>query len=360
MNTVFSSLKLVVDPRFAGGTSAAVAREIYAIQSNFRVSVAAIESKMFKGQCMHPLIREACEDTGTPVSWNPSHISSDVVVLHNPSFLKFDRSFATRIFCRLLIVVCHENFLRPSGAEGFDVAHCLSLISDAAVAQRRILAPVSGWNRTCATLWMETNQTAWALADEDWTNICDFELKAPSRAPSDRRGRHSRTGMEKFPSIGELEIMFPETAKSVRILGADNLLGEECPVHWDLMKFGTENVSDFLQTIDFMVYFTNSTWRESFGRVIAEALAAGKVVITDPETSKSFGDGVVSAKPREVSDIVTKMVASPKLYREQVEAGHRSITKFSRDAFVGRAERIVSCGLNAAPLHGKEALYALL
>ncbi len=353
------SIKLVIDPRFAGGTSAAVAREIHAIADKFQVSVAAIEARIFKGQSVNRAIQDACDDTGTQIQWNPATISADVVVVHNPSFLKFNRAFSPRIFCQKLIVVCHENFLRPGGAEGFDVDHCLSLLSRSAVAQERLLAPVSGWNRACASRWLGQSQTDWALTQEDWTNICDFDLKPGLHAPRDRRGRHSRPGIEKFPPISDLKLMFPETAEAVRILGADNLMDEECPAHWELMKFGEEDVEDFLQSIDFMIYFTNAAWRESFGRAIAEAMAAGKVVITDADTAKSFGNGVVSARPAEVSDIVQRMIASPSLYRAQVEAAHSAITRFSREAFLGRLDRTLSAGTTANPLPRKDPIYAL-
>ena len=40
--------------------------------------------------------------------------------------------------------------------------------------------------------------------------------------------------------------------------------------------------------IDFFVYFTAPTWQESFGRVVAEAIAAGKVVLTNPDIGATF------------------------------------------------------------------------
>ena len=360
MPSPMPTIALVADPRFAGGTSAAVAREITTLQDLGRLSVAAIRSRMFRSGEVNPLIAQACEDTATPLTWDPAVISADVVVVHNPSFLKFDTRFLPRIFCRALIVVCHENFLRPGGAEGFDVGHCLRLLHDATVTRTRLLAPVSGWNRTCAARWLEEHPTGWALTEEDWTNICDFSFERPAHAPRDRRGRHSRPGMEKFPPIDDLVEMFPESAETVRLLGADSLFGEDCPAHWELLRFGAEPVADFLRSIDFMVYFTNPAWRESFGRAIAEAMAAGKVVITDPETARTFGKGVVAVRAAEVSGVIDRMIASPELYRAQAEAGQAALDGFSRDAFLGRANRILNAALSNETLSPREKIHALL
>ena len=60
------------------------------------------------------------------------------------------------------------------------------------------------------------------------------------------------------------------------------------------MRFGAMPVPDFLASIDFFVYFTHPLLREGFGRAIAEAIAAGKLVITDEETAEPFGPGVVT------------------------------------------------------------------
>ncbi|MGO4908182.1 hypothetical protein ACEN2J_07590 [Pseudorhodobacter sp. W20_MBD10_FR17] len=140
-------------------------------------------------------------------------------------------------------------------------------------------------------------------------------------------------GAEKFPRLDVLKQMFPASAEAVRILGADSLIGEETPQCWDLVPFGGEPVDDFLQTIDFFVYFTSPLWQESFGRVIAEAIAAGKVVISNPETAATFGDGVVAAHPDMVDAIVARMIADPTQYHAQVARGQKALEQLSADAF---------------------------
>jgi hypothetical protein len=326
-------LTLVIDPRFGGGTSSAVAREIDALALSFQLSVAAISSKHFKGRDIHKAIDAACERTGTPIEWDPKIISSTLVAVHNPSFLKFNETFATQIRCDRLFVVCHENFLRPGGEEGFDVGHCLKLLEDATLSRRKFLMPVSEWNRTCAKTWLMANPVNWTLSRFNWSNICDFVFLPATTAPRDRRGRHSRAGAEKFPRLDVLKQMFPASAQAIRILGAESLIDQETPPCWDLIPFGGEDVDAFLQTIDFFIYFTNPLWQESFGRVIAEAIAAGKVVISNAETAATFGDGVVAALPDNVDAIVARMIADPTQYSAQVARGQKALERFSADAF---------------------------
>ncbi len=334
-------LTLVIDPRFSGGTSSAVAMEIHTLAPICDLSVVAISSKLFKGQNVHPLIQQACDETNTPLCWDPDVVSSELITLHNPSFLKFDERLTTRLVCDRLFVVCHENFLRPDGPEGFDVAHCLSLIAQQTLARQKFLAPISGWNRKCVDDWVSDNPCTWAIAPVDWTNICDFEYVSSITNPRDRRGRHSRPGAEKFPPLYDLMVSFPQHCETVRILGADSLMVGQHPAHWQLLPFGAEDVATFLRTIDFFIYYTHPFWQESFGRVIAEAMAAGKVVITNDATGATFGEGVITAAPHEIDAIVSGMVANPTLYQDQVKKGQQSLTKFSGTAFQDRFQSLV-------------------
>lgn len=326
-------LTLVIDPRFPGGTSTAVATEISVLAPLTNLRVVAIESKMFKGKTVHSAIQNACDLHGIEIEWSPKRIRSSQIVVHNPTFLKFNQTLETRFYCNALIVVCHENFVRPNGNQSFDVEHCLALIEQNALASQFLLAPVSNGNRQSISQFGLDRIPAWELADFTWNNICDFDLADPTRAPIDRRGRHSRAGYEKFPSEDTMDVLFPPNSET-RILGADAFIAEGLTRdHWELLPFGTEDVHEFLQTIDFFVYYTNPMCRESFGRVIAEALAAGKVVVTDPQTGATFGDGVVKAEPKDVDQVIKEMIKNPEEYCAQALRGQKILSEFSAQRF---------------------------
>lgn len=322
----------VVDPRFRGGTSSAVAAELEVVCRLARIEVHALSTAMFSGRSVAPQLSDALARLNIPLIWDAPEIAADLVIFHNPSCLKFQSDLATRILAPRLIVVTHENFLRPGGAEGFDVAACLDQIARGSVTVCRQLAPISPWNRTTVRDWFETHhlEQPWEVLGDDWFNICAFDVAAPTTSPADRRGRHSRPGFEKFPQPGVMQQCFPESAQSNVILGADSFLRDGgVRSHWTAYPFGALSVSQYFEQIDFCVYFTAPTWRESFGRVLAEAIAAGKIVITDKHTAKTFDGAAVTATPEEVDGIVQRYIAAPETYQRDVRAAQKKLERFS-------------------------------
>jgi hypothetical protein len=325
---------IVTDPRFPGGTSAAVAAEIRALARAVDLRVVAIETRMFKDRIVHPAIEAACAAHGITVEWDPAAVHADTVILHNPSCLRFDTALALRISCTQAFVVTHENFLRPGGAEGFDVAGCLRLIEGA-------LACGTCPARAAVTLQPARER---GLAREQPLRLAPRPaglvqhrrrpMRPPSERPSDRRGRHSRPGFEKFPPLADLERHFPPTAERCVILGGDHLLLDldAVPAHWEIRRFGHGEVDRFLADVDFLVYFTSPCWRESFGRVVAEGIAAGKVVITDPGTAEAFGDAVLASDGSDVDALVAAHL-DPSRYRAVVLAAQASLERFRPAAF---------------------------
>jgi hypothetical protein len=332
-------LAYLVEPAFPGGTSAAVAQELRAVRGRARIEVHGVTSRMFPGRPVAPVLDAALADLNLALVRDAPRIAADVVIVHNPSFLKFETDFAPRILAREIVLVTHENLLRPGGHESHDVGHCLDLIDRATVALRRSLAPISPHNRTTVADWRAAHprHRHWQVRPEDWINICDFPLRPPAPAPRDRRGRHSRPGFEKFPAPRAMDLCFPPHAEANVILGADGLgdLVRTRP-HWQAVPFGGMAVEDYFDAIDFMIYFTAPTFRESFGRVLAEAIAAGKVVLSDPDTAAVFGDAVIATRPEEVDAVIAAFLAAPGRYAAQVARGQARLSDLSAEAFLGR------------------------
>lgn len=342
---------LLVEPRFPGGTSGAVAAEIRALAPHVELSVVALATGMFRDRPVHPEIARALEDAGLALLPEPPVVRADAIVLHNPSALRFATGFGPRLSAARTIVVTHENFLRPGGHESFDVGHCLGLVAGRVAAGERLLAPVSAANRRTVADWLTRRpDTGWTLADEDWSNILDLPLAAPTLLPRDRRGRHSRPGFEKFPGLAALRAQFPPHAERCVILGADTLLSDrdELPEHLQLLRFGAMPVEAFLAGIDFLVYFTSPSWRESFGRAIAEAIAAGKLVITDAETAATFGPGVLAAADNgtggDVDAIVAAHLADPGRYVASVVRAQADLARHLPEAVVPRLLALLDPG----------------
>ncbi|WP_170428255.1 hypothetical protein [Ruegeria arenilitoris] len=336
----------IIEPRFSGGTSAAVAAELRVAVEFGELEVHAVTSRTFgEDQYIAPVLRRVLDELRIPLIWDAPRVGADFVILHNPAFLKFQDVLNTRIFARDLIVVTHENFLRPGGEEGFDVSSCLSQIEASALSLRKSLAPISPYNRKTVTDWLAGSRVArqWEVLGADWFNICETEIEAPCDTPSDRRGRHSRPGFEKFPALADLDRCFPEHAQSNVILGADALLDARVlRPHWTLLPFNAIRVDEFFEMIDFFVYFTAPTWQESFGRVIAEALAAGKVVLTNADIGVTFGDAVLSCRPPDVDGIISDLIAQPHRYHEQVSRSQSALARYSAENFRAQLSNVLS------------------
>ena len=344
------SIAYVIDPRFPGGTSSAIAQELRVTSRMADVTVHAVASQMFSGTDIEPQLKRTLADLGLNVIWDRPAIAADMVVIHNPTFLKFQKTWNARIIARQVVVVTHENFLRPGRIEAFDVASCLGLIDRCAFALRKTIAPISAYNRRTVSDWLAQNPVCqWNVLARDWFNICDFPILAPNRSPRDRRGRHSRPGFEKFPALEDMDRCFPDHAARNVILGGDTYLetGPQRP-HWEIHSFRAIEIADYFAMIDFMVYFTAPTWRESFGRVLAEAIAAGKVVISDAGTASAFGQAVVAAKPSEVDAIIGHFVAHPAEYRRHVLKAQARLADFSAQAFGKMLQEVLSAPVGVA------------
>jgi hypothetical protein len=345
------TLAYLMDPRFRGGTSSSFAEEIKVTADLARVRVHALSGGRLKGLAPSPTVEAALADTGLDLLWDSQSISADIVVTHNPLFLSTTEEFRTRIAARDLIVVSHENFLRPGGHEAFDVMGVLNRIAGSSFALRRWIAPVSAHNRRTVNDWIARSGTAsgWQVLPQDWTNILEGPMLAPTPAPRDRRGRHSRAGLEKFPSAETMAMLFPRHAEANVILGFGPFTQDENRTrHWKLLPFDAVPVQDYLRDIDFMVYFVAPTWRESFCRSVGEAVVAGKMVIADPAMSEIFGDAVVPARPEEVDAIIAHHVAHPLDYCDRVRRAQAALEHWSAAAFRARVLPLFEGSMAAA------------
>lgn len=343
-------MTLVCDPRFPGGTSTSVAAEIRVLAPLYDLSVVALETEMFRGRRLNPAIEAALDECGIVPAWMPAVVHADTIVFHNPSCLRFDTRLPVRMSCAAAFAVTHENLLRPNGSESHDVARCLDLIAGSLVCGSRQLAPVSPYNRETVVAWLEQQGArGWRVAAADWPPVIDLVLVPPERTPRDRRGRHSRPGLEKFPPMAAMLAHFPAHAERCAILGGDGFLAdpEAVPAHWEIARFGAVDVAAFLGGIDFFVYFTNPMWRESFGRVIAEAIAAGKLVITDRGTAASFPGAVVASEGDDLDGIIRTFIADPRRYVSFVEAAQASLVRFRPAAFAARVAALVGEAVDA-------------
>ncbi|MCY1126103.1 hypothetical protein OU426_04485 [Frigidibacter sp. RF13] len=328
----------LIEPRFPGGTSSAVAAELRAIEPMVRPVIHDAASAMFPKRALAQVLTDTLADLRLPLLDGDRPVSAEMVVVHNPAFLKFQSDLGRPIYCRDLVVVTHENFLRPGNVEAFDIGKCLGALDRASLSLNKWLAPVSPSNRETVAEWLAIAEPKirqrWRLAPSDWFNIIDHPRARPRPQPRDRRGRLSRPGWEKFPAPADLDLCFPATAETNLILGADHLLKADIVrPHWRLLPFGMLPVASFFEEIDFLVHFTAPGWRESFGRVLAEGIASGKVVLSDPETAANFGGAVIGCQPAQVDALIGHYIAEPAAYRDHVLRAQAHLDRYAPTAF---------------------------
>lgn len=298
---------------------------------------------MFQDRPANPHFEKSVAAHGLEIEPAPNVIAADVVLFPNPSCLKFNSELNIRITCDRLIVITHENALLTNGTPAFDMAACLALIDNATIARRKCLAPVSEYNRETVVAWAEDDDAlppGWMITENLWTNICTLPMAAPTASPSDRRGRLSRPGFEKFPDDITMQRHFPPQATNV-ILGGDIFLAD-APPHWQVLEFRSLPVDRFFERIDFFVYYTNQLWRESFGRVLMEAIAAGKMVITDPETARNIGADIPGTPVDQVDRVIAQMISSPGQYQKTVYAMQKNLETYRPQAFLGRVRDLLA------------------
>ncbi|SDD03829.1 glycosyltransferase [Auraticoccus monumenti] len=141
-------------------------------------------------------------------------------------------------------------------------------------------------------------------------------------------GRHSADVLSKFPAASELlqAYAFPGP---VRMLGATrsvrSLLGEAVPDHWSLVETGSIEVEDFLAGLDVFVYLDDDDATEAFARPVAEAMAAGLLVVTAPRFRELYGPGAVYADSTDVVATVQRMHDDPAAWAAQRDASRRVV-----------------------------------
>ena len=323
-------IAVITDVRFPGGTSSAVAQELPSLREWGLEAIYSPSSAMLRRHPAHPdLVRQA-RHHGVAIVEEFTAVAAQTVILHNPAFMKFEEKLDFKIIANRLIIVNHENPTNAVGVQQYPFRKVVSLIDEATFADEILLAPISRVNRRV----LESTAPPFPLTGSDWFNIIDLECFQTAAPKGDRRGRHSRPGPEKWPKESDLTLCFPPSADN-HILGAD-WIRRVCPSitrNAALYDYGTVPVAEFLDRIDFFVYFHSQAWRESFGRVIAEAIAAGKLVIGPSYLGETFPGGGVFCEAGEVRHVIQSFVDDPDRYRELVADAQAMLSRYSRSSF---------------------------
>jgi hypothetical protein len=174
------------------------------------------------------------------------------------------------------------------------------------------------------------------LLKDDWFNLFFIDDWGSERQGplSDRPviGRHSRADALKWPpSRAEVLRVYPDDSSvRVRFLGAGKALKRVVgpfPNNWTTFAFNEMDAKEFLQTIDFFVYYHHPSLVEGFGRCPAEAAASGAVVILPPYFQATFADAAVYREPEQAIATVLEYFEDRDAYRAQSRRGRATIDR---------------------------------
>ena len=255
----------------------------------------------------------------------------DLLILRYPPSLAFFQSALPKIKAKNVVVVVNQP---PYSDYSSTLALRYSIPNVTANIKRwlgldPLWAPIGPLVRQALENYHAEELLDINFSQNDWHNVIDlssWKFRDTTRHlttlnnRSLRIGRHSRDDLRKWPSNpAELLSSYPTKPEfEIHVLGgvksAKKILGGNLPANWTEYPFGSMHPSSFLQKLDAFVYFTDSGWVESFGRVIIEAMAVGVPVVLPPSYQDLFEDAAIYCLPHEVESTVSSICGDHSKY----------------------------------------------
>jgi hypothetical protein len=345
VNSVAVDILHVIDPRFQGGTGAALAAEAEAcVAKGYTVGLLAMEAQNLTLPFpMNPRLAHLIETgqlrqipPGTPVS-------ARLALLHNPYTAGLLPISGLNIRAEVRMMVVHHPPVDATGAESYDLKAAM-LNAEEILSGPVEWAPVGPLARGAFDHLGDPPD----LRADDWTNVIDLDAwrrtGARLREATVSIGRHSRPDLRKFPATREeFATIYGTGAARVDILGAPGdltaLLDPVLP-DWRLRPFGAMPVHDYLDQLDAFVYYHRSDWVEAFGYAVLEAMARGVPCVLPESLGPVFGKAALLRAPEDALEAANEAAENPAPIREAgwdlVHAHHSFTTATSRvEALIG-------------------------
>ena len=335
------------DPRYLGGTSAALRTEIAAgVAAGLRIAFLPYlgpRSNTVTG--MEPRLLETIDRLGIPVLIASDQIETDLLFAHHPMVFERLPDRPVRLRTKHVVAVLHHPLFDGHGVAQYDSNRLITSLQRTYGAPVS-LAPIGPAVRNQLGPVDHLNGSILPVDLPNLIDVDDWPLRdRPPPANHAVIGRHSRNDPLKWPDTeAELRAAYPVSdVCSVRVLGGapiDQTVGG--PDGWSVRPFTDHGVSQFLQSLDFFVFFHSQEWVEAFGIAIAEAMATGLVTLLPEHFRPTFGDGAVYCKPDEVSDVIKFFMARPDEFKRQARAARSWISKHhGLETYPNRIEAVV-------------------
>jgi hypothetical protein len=319
--------------------------ELRALQStNHSVGLYHVNSAYLKQTAWHPEIAAEVNHGALHALVDGTAAEASVIFVQSPWILP--GISPTQLRAPVRILVAHHPPVDARGRLYYD-PRVVERHARRAFGGNFVWAPISPVCRDA----FDAAGLAFPRLRMDWTNLIfvDDWGAARSRLIGDRPtiGRHSRPRNEKWPATREeLVQVFPDGGDiRVKLMGLSEKMKKlvgECPSNWQTMEPDEIPVREFLSAIDFFVYFHHPHWVEAYGRTVAEAAAAGCVVILPPYLRKTFGDAALYCEPAEALDLVCSVAANRERFAGLSARGREIIDeRFGPSSYLARLEQVM-------------------
>ena len=334
---------VVTDPRFSGGTAAALIADIDAFQAlDLRVGLFLVSSSFFDQGADKPndAVLSLPMRDGVELVEAGASVACEVAFFHHPLAFNFDIAESAQIDTKKAVIVAHHPCFRGDGSLEYNPVSVSNRVRRQFKVQP-LWAPVSGLVRQ----QLRSFCPLIGMTQQDWNNIFDVEYwRADEPAFSGTNpvvGRHSRPDTLKWPSRAE------DLAKSlaagpdwtVRIMGwPDGGFDFDVPNSdtWDILSFNQVPVRDFLSSIDVFAYHFSDLWVEAFGRTVTEAILMERPCLLDPRLEQTFGDLATYCRPDEVEDHLRRLRENPQVARARAKTARDGIVEIVGASAMGR------------------------
>ncbi|WP_428663100.1 glycosyltransferase [Reyranella sp.] len=342
---------MISDFRMAGGNTVSTIEEMKC-QVAAGITTAICQVGAFRKGFLHkefidPKVQELI--SAGAVDWIDlaDQVEADILTIRYPGVFQFAERLKSGIRAKSVRVVLNQP---PTEKDSRDRRYDVRTVSeniDALFGVPHFWAPIGPSVREAVEPFIRSQD----MTETDWFNIIDLdEWGAPRTAfVSDRPviGRHSRDDYTKWPDrLEDLFGAYPARAEfDVRILGGigsiAGLVGATPPENWTVYPFNSVPPQQFLQGVDFFVFFHHPLRVEAFGRTVIEAMASGCVVILPRSFEPLFGDSVTYCEPQDVGSVVSSIYDAPDLFQQLSRRGFEFVRDhFSYGAHVARLKQL--------------------
>jgi glycosyltransferase involved in cell wall biosynthesis len=288
------------------------------------------------GRRIDPLVFIVCRTHKIDMLCSADEAEADYVLVGLASILSHIPDILPQICANRVLVLVNQ--FASTFATGKAVQYDPTIArrnAQAVFGQEGLWIPISGWvqelmrkDRRYPQPW----HASWhpLLDSMEWTGKPVLWQGGKRNIPV--IGRHGRDAYAKWPASKAAMCAAYGVNAPVRVRlmgGADiaiRLLGYT-PPNWEVLDFGALPVQTFIQSLDFFVHFPHDQYIEEFGRVVMEAMVAGKPAILPERFRATFGDAAFYCAPKEVIPLVMRCWRDEKLYRRQAERGREFVVK---------------------------------